>query len=116
MNLVKAILISIFSAVGVCQMANSSAMIIDQKFIKSVESRIRLPTGAAELVSYNRYYYVDGSYLRGVFVSSRSHVGKIIIGPKKGAPVVFDGGCGVVNLKILLATGKILEIFCNGVA
>jgi hypothetical protein len=75
------------------------------------------------LSGYTRYY--TGSTVEGervifgelvIPLSSQQHPGVHIVGSKKDFPMIFDGGCSVVNLVYSVKEQKIKSIGCNGYA
>jgi hypothetical protein len=88
---------------------NKQSSIMDE-----VERDVKLPPGAAPLSQYKRYYAYDtngnvlAEYVRGS--DQRDWVAD-----HKSFPVISDGGCGVVNVRHNLRSGR-SEAWCNGVA
>ncbi len=72
---------------------------------------------------YARYYagdtdnghrVISGEFLRLNF--GEGAAGIHILSDRRKFPVIFDGGCGVINFVYDLDSGKILSVRCNGVA
>lgn len=83
-----------------------------------LERLVRLPRGASDLRDYARYYTSDvaggrttliGSYL----LNAPDAPGRYM----RPAPVeVSDGGCAVVTIHFDVASRRVTEVYCNGVA
>lgn len=84
------------------------------RVIDEVEAEVRMPADAGPLTQYRRYYYRDGRRIIGMYRRSTSPGREWIT--KEHRKLVFDGGCGVVNLAFSLETHKVISIGCNGVA
>jgi len=76
-----------------------------------------------ELSDYARYYtgYTKGGHrmIAGEFVAqqiAREKAGVYIVANRRKFPVIFDGGCGIVNLVYDADTSKLLSFECNGEA
>jgi hypothetical protein len=84
--------------------------------VEQIETKIKMPKGTA-LNGYSRHYYgvVQSKHriLIGVYIQTDKSPG-VKISPMATVPKVFDGGCGVVNLKYDVDQGRTLAIFCNG--
>jgi hypothetical protein len=100
----------------------------DLKTVTALDVSVKVPGGYGRapipLKKYLRYYAgatVNGRrMIRGEFVlfnafDSSKRPGVYIVA-EDGLPVVFDGGCTVVNLLYDLKTARIVEISCNGIA
>jgi hypothetical protein len=88
-------------------------------------SSTRYPSGHSPRVTeYARYSagdIVDGQkVVLGEFVipegSKEKPPGIYIVQSKKGIPMIFDGGCGVVHVVYAVEAGRILSLRCNGLA
>ena len=106
-------------AVGTAAFSSSEDHALTLDMIGKIESNIAMPKGARSLDAYARYYtmYAEkgSQILHGVFVLESKQSGVHIVERSK-MPGVFDGGCLVVNFKYDLATDRVIEVFCNGVA
>ena len=83
------------------------------------------PSGRYPVVAdYARYYFgytADGHrMIRGEWVtpwgSKMKPVGIYVVGSQKDFPVIFDGGCSVVNLVYAVESKRIVSLKCNGLA
>lgn len=107
--------------------AQSSSELVAPETIAAIESRVRMPRGAAALEEYDRYYAIDRSagldLVRGVFLL-RSTFGdveragmaplleraNVYRGMVPDLPVVADGGCAVVSVVFDARSLRFLEI------
>ena len=80
----------------------------------AIESNLRLPRDAKPLRDYGRYYYRDGGKVVGVYVSGDESGRRWVM--KSKAPIIMDGGCGVVNVVFDVASRQVESISCNGAA
>jgi len=77
-----------------------------------------------ELSDYARYYagYTKGGHrmIAGEFVTQRwanqKTAGVYIVANRGKFPVIYDGGCGIVNLVYDADTSRLVSFECNGVA
>jgi hypothetical protein len=84
-----------------------------------IEAKTGIPSGAP-IASYDRFYAYagDGGGKIVVAIYVRHDPG----GPGKGRrwvaardlPLIFDGGCSVVNLLFDLEADKVVKLSCNG--
>jgi hypothetical protein len=102
----------------------------DSAAIKKLEADIqssnppKLGGKVHDLTDYARYYagYTEGGHrmIAGEFVIQRwanqKPAGVYIVANQGKFPVIFDGGCGIVNLVYDVDTSKLLSFNCNGVA
>ena len=98
--------------------AAESAWTPDRKVIEEVEHTVSLPAGAKPNVQYSRYYagavrngtrVVVGTWITGLDVSR-------IVRTEADLPVIYDGGCGIVNIEYDLKRHRFVKVYCNGVA
>lgn len=82
--------------------------------MEAIEADVRLPNGAKNLSDYARYYYRDGTKVVGIYVSGDKPGRRWVM--KSKAPVIMDGGCGVVNVVFDVASRRVTSTFCNGAA
>lgn len=79
------------------------------------EKRLILPSGAADIGDYNRYYYFSGDRIAGEFVRAESGRGRVVIVQNPAAlPHMEDGGCDVINLEGDRRHIERAKISCNG--
>ncbi len=86
---------------------------------------LKFSNGRQPIVAeYERYYYpylVDGHrMIRGEFVvpfgSKMKPAGVYIVSSEKEFPIIFDGGCGIVNLVYDVEKAQLVSLACNGLA
>lgn len=81
------------------------------------ERTMQLPKRAGGLGSFRRHYagvVIDGRrVLRGTFISGRA--GVVIVANVAKLPVIFDGGCGIVEVWHDMTTAR-SESNCHGIA
>jgi hypothetical protein len=89
----------------------------EAELISQMEASLRLPNGAHALDSYVRYYAIEGAgerrEVRGVLVKRKNQTGVHLV-KANALPVLFDGGCGVVNVRYSPREKKFLQVACNG--
>lgn len=94
--------------------------ILTLDLIKKIESNLTLPQNAFPLSAYIRYYaYKKVSkkqYIVAVFVRGESGVGRVEIIDFKNLPIIFDGGCDVIEVRYSLNKKKIISSYCHGYA
>jgi len=99
----------------------------DAATLRKVEEGLKLPPGAASLASYNRYYsYADRDGRKvvvGLLVSAGNFPHEAeqppsvhIVKNEDEMPLIFDGGCSVVNVVIDPLSPQDAKVWCNGVA
>jgi hypothetical protein len=88
------------------------------ELVAQLEGQIHLPKGASPLLSYTRYYV--GSTINGhrVVVGTYQHSGGRVVIEKSAhdLPIVFDGGCDIINIRYDVSKKRFIDVFCNGVA
>jgi hypothetical protein len=98
--------------------AAESAWGPDRKVIEEIEHTVSLPAGAKPIVQYSRYYagamrhgvrVVVGTWITGLDVSR-------IVPSEADLPVIYDGGCDIVNIEYDVKRHRFIKIYCNGVA
>lgn len=105
----------------VCEPAFSvgQEFVPSQGEITSLEKAIRLPEGSKPLGQYLRFY--AGKVENG----KHTIVAVLKLDPSRAAirivdlahlPVVFDGGCSVVDAQYEIESGSFYRVACNGVA
>lgn len=86
--------------------------------LENLESRLRLPAGASAFGKYTRYYAADPKHgahaIHGVLVTHGD--GGLHVVPDSRLPVIFDGGCNVINVYYDMDNALSLEVRCNGQA
>ncbi|MBA4088437.1 MAG: hypothetical protein C0491_11670 [Novosphingobium sp.] len=85
------------------------------KLMDRIEEKLVLPHGAKPISGYERFYTRDGEIVIGTLVlgksGKRSWVKSI-----SDLPQVFDGGCGVINVRYSPKSDTVENVHCNGVA
>ena len=90
----------------------------DRKIIEEIEHTVNLPAEAKPIVQYSRYYagavrrgtrVVVGTWITGLDVSR-------IVSSEADLPVIYDGGCGIVNIEYDVKRHRFVKVYCNGVA
>ena len=125
----NALRLTIFvAAIGGIQ-GTPASWVPDSAAIRTLESRIKpgnIPkwgNGHQPLVAeYVRYYtgYLAGSHrmIRGEFVppygSKMRPPGVYVVSNVRDFPLIFDGGCGIVNLIYDVDEARITSLQCNG--
>lgn len=88
----------------------------DEALLDRIEARVKLPTGAAPLASYARYYARQAN---GEIVAIYLRLGDDAPGRRwvseRDLPLVADGGCSVVTI-IVESSGTVRSATCNGEA
>jgi hypothetical protein len=103
----------------------------DAATISKLESNIKpgdipkLGSGHRPIVTeYARYYapYMAGDHrmIRGELVrpmgSNMKPAGIYVVDSEKDFPLIFDGGCSIVNLVYDVETARLVSLKCNGYA
>jgi hypothetical protein len=112
-------------AVSLLVMACGPAFSADREFVPSeheiaaLENAIRLPDGSKPLGQYRRFYagkVEDGKHMIvAIFKLDPSNAAVGIVGLAH-LPVVFDGGCSVVDVQYEVESRSFLDVRCGGVA
>ena len=118
--------------VGFAEQACSQNWQPDAGVISKLESSIKPgdianshpPDGPHPLSTYARYYTADmvegKRMIRGEFVlpmgSRGKPVGMYVVSSVRDFPVIFDGGCSVVNILYDIEAARIVSLKCNGYA
>jgi hypothetical protein len=111
-------------AVSLLVMAFAPAFAADKGFVPSkreiaaLEEAIRLPEGSKALDQYRRFYAgkVDGRKHMIVAVLELDPSNAAIrIVDLEHLPVVFDGGCSVVDVQYEVESGSFRSVRCHGV-
>jgi hypothetical protein len=76
------------------------------------------------IADYARYYtgyMADGQQMvAGEFIvpsgSNSKPAGVYVVRSRKDFPLIYDGGCSIVNIVYSVKLGKIVSLACNGVA
>ena len=98
--------------------AAESAWTPDRTVIEEIEHAVSLPAEAKPIVQYSRYYagavrhgirVVVGIWITGLDVSR-------IVPSAADLPVIYDGGCGIVNIEYDVKRHRFVKVYCNGVA
>lgn len=88
--------------------------------IVELETTLILPNRAYQLNEYTRHYAFkkvkNTEYVFAVYVFKRAKKGGIVITTFNKLPIIFDGGCSVIELKYSLHQKKIDSLFCHGEA
>jgi hypothetical protein len=104
---------------------NEELPIVDA--LRRLERKLTLPPRAQRIASYQRYYTwgtrEGHRVLIGVYVDSRiadghsGHGSPIhVVASEDELPVIYDGGCAVVNLVVDPVSVEEMKLWCNGVA
>ena len=91
--------------------------------IQEIERIVQMPNGARPLAAYTRYYAgrtVKGRQLvLGTYVARSTSSASLkpinIVDSEKELPMIFDSGCGVLNLAFDIPTKRVMAVTCNGV-
>ena len=106
--------------------ACSTAQERDQaQLMDVIESRVSLPEGTSAIGNYARYYTFDGALVRAVYLipfgdevrperTDDLKAGQRRWVEEKSLPMVFDGGCSVVNVLFDPSSSANILVFCNG--
>lgn len=79
-----------------------------------IEKSVTLPSGAASLNQYKRYYARDAEgNVWAEFVRGPNR--REWLPNRENFPKISDGGCGVVTVRHTVSTGR-SQAWCNGVA
>jgi hypothetical protein len=104
---------------------SGSSQVEQQKTIRLIESKIRLPKAAYKIEKYARYYAKENDKVTGVYVITVDPSNKFYDLPIGGSrwiddyrnlPSISDGGCQIVNVIYDLAKHDVEKVFCNGEA
>ena len=87
----------------------------ETRFMDAIESTIELPAGAYDLDQYSRTYMFGERKILAIYTSS-GQPGRVWVSRPADFPMVFDGGCSVVNVVYDLETRTFLRVACNGSA
>lgn len=87
--------------------------------IRHIEVTLSLPQGARRLDSYVRYYSTETvageMTILGTYVYN-GESGRVVRVRHDQLPQIEDGGCDVVEMRYSPKAGKVVSIFCHGVA
>jgi hypothetical protein len=85
--------------------------------IASLEKAIRLPMGARPLGQYRRFYAGkqahNGRMIVAVLVLDATKPGIDVVDPTR-LPVVFDGGCSVIDIEYDVESHMFKRVTCHG--
>ena len=86
--------------------------------IGELETKLQLPVGARPLKTFTREYagIFEGGRQMIVGTYSASSDTVIIAKSMQDLHMVYDGGCGIVQVKYDLTRHKVIDAFCHGVA
>ena len=87
----------------------------ETRFMDTIELTIELPTGAYALDRYTRTYMFGERKVLAIY-TTHGQPGRVWVSRPADFPVVFDGGCSVVNVAWDLETRSFLRVTCNGEA
>lgn len=91
----------------------------NMEMIRQIETGLSLPAGARQLETYVRYFATENvagvHTIVGIFVHDRRR-GRIMRVLPDQLPQIEDGGCDVIEMRYSPKAGKVLSIFCHGVA
>lgn len=97
-----------------CSAAESEGVLPVRAEIERIERSLTLPRGAAPLIAYRRFYWLDDDKIIGLFTRWGEPGVEVVTADR--APAVNDGGCDVVNVVYERSEGRVLEVSCNGEA
>ena len=112
-------------AVSLLMMACGPAFSADREFVPSedeivaLENAIRLPDGSKPLGQYRRFYagkVEDGKHMIAAVFKLDPSNAAIRVVDLAHLPVVFDGGCSVVDVQYEVESRSFLGVRCHGVA
>ena len=113
------ILIAIGLGLATSAYARKARANIDAALVKKIEQQMVLPPVASSLKDYTRFYApgrIDGrDVIEGVYLGGHEAVdktatpvegvaGAYVMKPGKHLPLIFDGGCGVLEMTFDLRT------------
>lgn len=85
------------------------------KLMNRIEEQLVLPHGAEPISKYDRFYTRDGEIVVGTLVLGKSGTHRWVKSIAE-LPKVFDGGCGVINVRYSPKSDTVENVYCNGVA
>ena len=86
-----------------------------EQAMESIEARITMPPGAAPLASYERLYS-DGENGEIVALYQRSErPGRRWVSPAD-LPLISDGGCAFIDVRVSTGPGASISASCHGEA
>ena len=85
----------------------------ETRFMDLIEATIELPPGANELDRYTRTYMFGERKVLAIY-TSYGQPGRVWVSRPADFPIVFDGGCSVVNVVYDLKTQLFTQVACNG--
>ena len=94
--------------------AGAMATTPETRFMDVIEANIELPAGAHELEKYTRTYMFGERKVLAIY-TTHGRSGRSWVSRPADFPVIFDGGCSVVNIVYDLETRSFLRVACNGV-
>ena len=114
----------LFALVGLSDCGDHPPSFIKAEDIAALESCVHIPfvhsmDSPRPLEAYRRYYsgvlvhnrrMIRGEFLRG------GKPGIYVVGQVRSLPLIYDGGCGVVNVLYDIALKRVVAISCNGYA
>jgi hypothetical protein len=88
------------------------------KDIAELESKVRMPEGAAPLKNFTREYAGKIENGHRVIVGVYSGAGRqvVIVKSTKELLSTLDGGCSIVEVSYDLTNHRVIEAICNGEA
>lgn len=93
---------------------------LSMDLILKIEASLLLPERAYPLTSYVRYYAQQkngqNNYIIGAFVRKNGEEGGIKIVNYKDLPIIFDGGCSIIDMVYSVNKRKVVSLMCHGEA
>jgi hypothetical protein len=104
------IVLALLLIAGCASRSNEQRILMDL-----IEKTIVLPSGAAPIARYERFYSWDeqsGATVVGEYELS-GHAGRKWVAAKD-MPITMDGGCGVITFVYNVGLKRFIHVGCNG--
>ena len=103
---------------GAAQSADAPPLTLE--VIQAMEAQVTLPQGSRPFATYDRYYALDTAggvaTIQAVFIHRSSGQGTAKIVEPGKLPVIYDGGCSIIDAAFDPASKRTLRIACHGMA
>ena len=97
----------------VAEEPSNEAGTAETRLMDDIEAAVTLPEDASELSKYSRNYaYADGNVV--ALYTTLDHPGRQWVVDRDKLPVIFDGGCSVIEIEYSLGTRTFSRVDCNG--